>query len=41
MREYERFSTACANAYVQPLIGRYIANLERLLRHHGFRCPLF
>jgi N-methylhydantoinase A len=41
MREYERFSTACANAYVQPLIGRYVANLERLLRHHGFRCPLF
>ena len=23
MREYERFSTACANAYLQPLIGRY------------------
>ena len=31
MREYERFSTACANAYVQPLIGRYLANLETLL----------
>src|SRR5262249_4262301 len=28
MREYERFSTACANAYVQPLIGRYLADLE-------------
>src|SRR4051794_15667529 len=22
MREYERFSTACANAYVQPMLGR-------------------
>jgi N-methylhydantoinase A len=41
MREYERFSTACANAYVQPLIGRYIANLEAVLRREGFTCPLF
>jgi N-methylhydantoinase A len=41
MREYERFSTACANAYVQPLIGRYLRNLERLLREEGFTSPLF
>ncbi len=41
MREYERFSTACANAYVQPQIGRYLANLETLLRREGFACPLF
>jgi N-methylhydantoinase A len=41
MREYERFSTACANAYVQPLIGRYIADLEGRLRREGFVCPLF
>ncbi|MGH7040483.1 MAG: hydantoinase/oxoprolinase family protein, partial [Stellaceae bacterium] len=41
MREYERFSTACANAYVQPLIGRYLADLERLLRAEGMSCPLF
>ncbi len=41
MREYERFSTACANAYVQPMIGRYLANLETLLRAEGFVCPLF
>jgi N-methylhydantoinase A len=41
MREYERFSTACANAYVQPLIGRYIADLDALLRDRGFVCPLF
>jgi N-methylhydantoinase A len=41
MREYERFSTACANAYVQPLIGRYLANLEVLLRREGCACPLF
>jgi N-methylhydantoinase A len=41
MREYERFSTACANAYVQPLIGRYLAGLEAMLRREGFACPLF
>src|SRR5260370_39340052 len=41
MREYERFSTACANAYVQPLISRYLANLETLLHREGFMCPLF
>ncbi len=40
MREYERFSTACANAYLQPMIGRYLANLERDLQRAGFRCPL-
>jgi N-methylhydantoinase A len=32
MREYERFSTACANAYIQPLMGRYLAGLERSSR---------
>src|SRR5438876_1413144 len=41
MREYERFSTACANAYVQPMMGRYLASLETLLEREGFRCPLF
>ena len=41
MREYERLSTACANAYVQPMIGRYLVNLETLLAAEGFECPLF
>ena len=41
MREYERFSTACANAYVQPVMARYLRNLEHGLREAGFRCPLF
>jgi N-methylhydantoinase A len=40
MREYERFSTACANAYLQPLIGSYVAKLERELTRAGFRCPM-
>ena len=41
MREYERFSTACANAYVQPMMGRYLAGLEAMLAGEGFGCPLF
>ena len=42
MREYERFSTACANAYVQPMIGRYLAQSRSACwREEGFRCPLF
>ena len=41
MREYERFSTACANAYIQPLMSRYLRRLEEGLRSAGFRCPLF
>jgi N-methylhydantoinase A len=40
MREYERFSTACANAYLQPLIGSYLKKLERELAQSGFRCPM-
>ncbi|HVH73965.1 MAG TPA: hydantoinase/oxoprolinase family protein [Stellaceae bacterium] len=41
MREYERFSTACANAYVQPLMSRYLQRLSDLLAAQGFACPLF
>ncbi len=40
MREYERFSTACANAYLQPLIGNYLRNLAGELERSGFRCPM-
>ena len=40
MREYERFSTACANAYLQPLMGRYLGRLESELGRAGFRCPM-
>ena len=41
MREYERFSTACANAYVQPLMSAHLAGLRRELEREGFVCPLF
>jgi N-methylhydantoinase A len=40
MREYERFSTACANAYLQPLIGNYLDKLAHELERSGFRCPM-
>jgi N-methylhydantoinase A len=40
-REYERISTTCANAYVQPLMARYLAELERELARRGSRAPLF
>ena len=40
IREYERQSTACANAYVQPRMSGYLARLESELRHLGLECPL-
>jgi N-methylhydantoinase A len=40
MREFERFNTACANAYLQPLMGSYITKLEIELNRAGFRCPM-
>jgi N-methylhydantoinase A len=41
MREWERFSTTVANAYVQPLMARYLRRLERDLRAVGVAAPLF
>ena len=41
IREYERFSTACANAYVQPLMASYLARLAAELKRRGFACPLY
>jgi N-methylhydantoinase A len=41
MREWERFSTTAANAYVQPLMASYLRRLESGLRHAGMQCPLF
>ena len=40
IREYERWSTAAANAYVQPLMSRYLGRLEDRLTAMGFACPL-
>jgi N-methylhydantoinase A len=41
IREYERFSTACANAYVQPLMASYLERLAKELARRGLRCPLY
>ena len=40
-REYERTSTTVANAYVKPLVDRYLQNLESALRERGFNKQLF
>mgnify|MGYP002883496989 FL=1 len=39
IREYERQSTACANAYIQPLLSRYLRELDIELKKMGFKCP--
>ncbi len=41
MREWERFSTTVANAYVQPMMARYLRKLEAGLRDLGVAAPLF
>ena len=41
VREYERTSTACANAYVQPVMAGYLQRLETRLRDLGVRCPVY
>ena len=39
IREFERLSTACANAYVRPLMASYLARLAGELKTRGFLCP--
>jgi N-methylhydantoinase A len=41
MREWERFSTTAANAYVQPLMARYLRRLEAGLGDFGLTAPIF
>ncbi|TPW29176.1 hydantoinase/oxoprolinase family protein [Martelella alba] len=36
IREYERFSTVVANAYVRPLMSRYLQRFDDELRARGF-----
>ncbi|MXZ67858.1 MAG: hydantoinase/oxoprolinase family protein, partial [Acidimicrobiia bacterium] len=35
-REYERTSTAVADAYIRPILGKYLTDLEDRLRDGGF-----
>jgi len=41
IREYERISTTCANAYVQPVMAGYLNRLEARLKTMGIRCPVY
>ncbi len=41
IREYERFSTTCANAYVRPLMSGYLLRLQDMLNERGMVCPLY
>lgn len=41
IREYERFSTTCANASVRPLIEGYLTRLASEMQALGIHAPLF
>lgn len=41
IREYERANTACANAYVLPLMQRYLGDLSDKLSALGLKQPLY
>ena len=40
MREFERFNTVCANAYVQPMIASYLERLKTKLADAGAKCDI-
>ena len=41
MREYERFNTTVANAYIKPLMKSYLDRLKGRLAAEGADCPVF
>ena len=41
IREFERASTAALNAYLQPVLGAYLARLEAALAEDGFAGEVF
>ncbi|SEW41067.1 N-methylhydantoinase A [Cognatiyoonia koreensis] len=41
MREYERFNTVVANAYIKPLMKSYLGRLAGRLRDQGVDCQIF
>ena len=41
MREYERFNTTIANAYIKPLMKSYLGRLKDRLAAEGADCPVF
>jgi len=40
IREYERWTTTCLNAYVQPVVARYLTRIEAGLRAMGCEATL-
>ncbi|MEL6288944.1 MAG: hydantoinase/oxoprolinase family protein, partial [Pseudomonadota bacterium] len=41
MREYERFNTVVANAYVKPMMAQYLARLGERIGDAGVTCPIY
>ncbi len=41
MREFQRFNTVCANAYVQPVMAAYLRRLVGSLAGIGIGCPVY
>jgi N-methylhydantoinase A len=41
MREYERFNTVVANAFIKPLMKSYLDRLAARLKTEGADCPIF
>ncbi|MCF4129502.1 hydantoinase/oxoprolinase family protein [Methylobacterium sp. SyP6R] len=41
MREFERFNTVCANAYVRPQMADYLGRFQVRLKEAGAECPIF
>jgi N-methylhydantoinase A len=41
MREYERFNTTVANAYIKPLMKSYLSRLGARLNTEGVTCKIF
>jgi N-methylhydantoinase A len=41
MREYERFNTTVANAYIKPLMASYLGRLKDRLSAEGADCPVY
>ena len=40
IREFDRLCTTVVNAYIEPLMARYLHSLGRALEADGFDCPL-
>ena len=39
-REFDRLSTTVANAYIQPLMQRYLSAFEDQFKSEGLQCPI-